>query len=414
MSRRLKVLMSAYACEPGKGSEPGVGWNWAIQMARFHDVTVITRANNAPAIRTALTQLHSPVPEFVFFDPPSAFVRLKKMGLPTSWFYAIWQLSVSLRFFRRLGQFDILHHTTFNAFRWPGVWWFSPIPVILGPLGGGQTTPIRMLPLFGRSALNECLRSLWVHTCRISPFHWVNCWRAAHLLVANRDTMRRIPKRFRRKASFMLETGIDWDRMQFPTATSHNANQPLRLLWSGVLEPRKALPLALRALAIARHTNPTISLSILGSGAEEARMRKLAKELGVENCVSWLGRQPYSEVLRITAEHDIFVFTSVRDTSGNVVLEAMGAGLPVITINHQGATEMTSDSTAIRVAPTSIAETAEAIGDAVVALANSQQLRQQLGSAGRDRVKTHYDWKRKGEAMNELYLKVADCHGATG
>ena len=50
--------MSAYACEPGKGSEPGVGWNWALQAAQFHEVWVVTRANNRAAIRenSAATQ----------------------------------------------------------------------------------------------------------------------------------------------------------------------------------------------------------------------------------------------------------------------------------------------------------------------------------------------------------------------
>ncbi len=57
LSARLKVLMSAYACEPGKGSEPEVGWQWAMRMARFHDVTVLTRANNRAAIEPAVAAI---------------------------------------------------------------------------------------------------------------------------------------------------------------------------------------------------------------------------------------------------------------------------------------------------------------------------------------------------------------------
>ena len=51
MSKKLKVLLSAYACEPNKGSEPGVGWNWLIEIAKLnHKVTVITRSNNKKSI----------------------------------------------------------------------------------------------------------------------------------------------------------------------------------------------------------------------------------------------------------------------------------------------------------------------------------------------------------------------------
>src|ERR1700686_5022098 len=51
----LRILLSAYACEPGKGSEPGVGWHWAVEMARLgHRVTVLTRQNNRAGIELAL------------------------------------------------------------------------------------------------------------------------------------------------------------------------------------------------------------------------------------------------------------------------------------------------------------------------------------------------------------------------
>src|SRR2546423_7247549 len=68
MARRLKVLISAYTCEPGKGSEPEVGWQWAMHLAASHDVTVLTRSNNRPAIENALAGLppSDPRPIFVY------------------------------------------------------------------------------------------------------------------------------------------------------------------------------------------------------------------------------------------------------------------------------------------------------------------------------------------------------------
>ena len=71
MVTRLKVLMSAYACEPGRGSEPEVGWQWAFQMARFHEVTVVTRANNRAVIDRALADYPGAKPEFIYYDLPA-------------------------------------------------------------------------------------------------------------------------------------------------------------------------------------------------------------------------------------------------------------------------------------------------------------------------------------------------------
>src|SRR3990172_9567920 len=153
MSRRLKVLLSAYACEPGRGSEPEVGWQWALQMARFHDLTVVTRANNRPVIEMALANHPGPCPEFSYYDLPAWVLWLKRRGLPIALYYILWQAGVRRHLAPRLAEFDLIHHVTFNSFRQPGFWWFCGKPVVLGPLGGGQVCPWRFLPRFCRMLL---------------------------------------------------------------------------------------------------------------------------------------------------------------------------------------------------------------------------------------------------------------------
>ena len=95
MARRLKVLISAYACEPNRGSEPEVGWQWALQMARFHDVTVLTRANNRVAIEAGLASLRGrqPLPDFAYHDRHALLMRLKRRLGATQLYYLLWQRS---------------------------------------------------------------------------------------------------------------------------------------------------------------------------------------------------------------------------------------------------------------------------------------------------------------------------------
>src|SRR5882762_7358255 len=95
MSKRLKVLISAYACEPGKGSEPEVGWQWALQMARFHDVVVLTRENNRGNIERELERLKGkqPLPSFVYHDRSHALLDLKRKSHSVKWYYMLWQRS---------------------------------------------------------------------------------------------------------------------------------------------------------------------------------------------------------------------------------------------------------------------------------------------------------------------------------
>ena len=67
-ARRLKVLVSAYACEPNRGSESGIGWNWVREISKSCDVWVITRANNRPLIERALATETLCNTHFVYFD----------------------------------------------------------------------------------------------------------------------------------------------------------------------------------------------------------------------------------------------------------------------------------------------------------------------------------------------------------
>src|SRR5690349_12023561 len=94
MPRRLKVLMSAYACEPNKGSEPAVGWNWMMQMSRWHDLWVLTRANNRPGIESVrLAETEGRV-NWVYFDLPRWGRFWKRGFMGTQAYYYLWQRAV--------------------------------------------------------------------------------------------------------------------------------------------------------------------------------------------------------------------------------------------------------------------------------------------------------------------------------
>src|SRR5204863_398529 len=165
MAHRLKVLISAYACEPDKGSEPEVGWQWAMQMARFHEVTVLTRSNNQPGIDRAIEAIagRQPLPRFVYHDLAPFLLLLKRRYQATQLYYLLWQKS-DRQVVARLHedcQFDLLHHVTFAGFRYPTALWGHGVPCIWGPIGGIESVPARLLPWNHLPSLaREILRNL--------------------------------------------------------------------------------------------------------------------------------------------------------------------------------------------------------------------------------------------------------------
>ena len=114
----MKVLVSAYVCEPGKGSEPGVGWNWVKQIARFHEVWVITREN----YRAPITQHEDQAADvhWAYFDLPfcSSHQFWRKRLWAEHIYYYLWQIGayfVGKRLSKEV-RFDLAHHVTYGIY----------------------------------------------------------------------------------------------------------------------------------------------------------------------------------------------------------------------------------------------------------------------------------------------------------
>ena len=410
-SPRLKVLLSAYACEPGKGSEPYVGWSWAMQLREFCDVTVLTRANNKANIEKAMGKEAGPNLNFLYYDPPRLLVWLKKRGLPIALFYVVWQIGARSFVGDRIAMFDVVHHVTFNSFLAPGFWWFDKPAVVLGPLGGGMTSPVEMMPLFRGRVLSESLRRGTVSVGALNPFLRRSFTNAKKILTANEDTRRRIAPRFQSKVESLLETGISSSSLG-AEPTARTSSGPFRLMWIGSLISRKAPVLAVAAVEKCLAMGVNVRLDIIGEGHERKRLERMVKDRGLESVVSWLGWLSHDQVAGQLRKADALLFTSARDTSGNVLLEAMATGLPSIVIAHQGAGEIATCETSVLIAPERPDILERRIADAVVALASDSELCASLGKAAWLRVKEYYTWEAKAVRMFEIYREVTGV--ATG
>jgi glycosyltransferase involved in cell wall biosynthesis len=401
MRERIKVLLSAYACEPGKGSEPYVGWSWANALAQHCEVTVLTRANNRGPIERALANMSGRLPVFIYYDPCSNWLKLKKAGLPVSIFYIVWQIGARKFVASKLNLFDIVHHLTFNSFTAPGFWWTNKPVVVLGPLGGGMVTPLKMMGLFGKGMFGELLRTSFVVLSSWNPLVCFSFAKAQAIISANGDTEKRISHIFRHKSARMLETGIDAEGI-----SCAHSRTGLKLLWVGTLTARKAPSLAILALAKCRTAGVHAQLEFIGHGPELAKLKQIATKLDLLNQVTFTGFLPHAAVVDKFRDANIFLFTSIRDTSGNVLLEAMAAGLPAVVISHQGAAEITTPETAIRVAPAYPEQVAEKLAEGILALARDPDLRARMGAAARQRVLEQFTWEKKSEAMLSVYHRA--------
>jgi glycosyltransferase involved in cell wall biosynthesis len=412
--RRLRVLLSAYACEPGKGSEPGVGWHWAIQAARHHDVWVLTRENNRDVIESAIDPAFEPHLRFQYYDLPAWVRRWKRGALGLRAYYVLWQLGVlgvARRLHREVG-FDVVHHVTFNSLDVPGFLWRVGPPFVWGPVGGGQESAVALRAYFGRRWLRERLRTLRKRAARLNPLVRAAVRRSAAILVANEDTARRLPASSSARWVRELETAVVLPGRPSPPRSRDRAD-PFTVLWVGGLILLKAPRLALDALAELKQRGVAFRANFVGTGELEGAMREWARALGLDAQVSMVGRAPYADMSTWYARSDAFLFTGLHDTSGNVVLEAMSHGLPVVTLDQHGAGEMVDADCGLKVRIVKREQVVADLASSLARLAADPDLSRRLGEAGRRRVEREYTWDRKGDLLRSLYAEVTGAPAPT-
>ncbi len=191
----MKLLISAYACEPGRGSEPGVGWNCVRQAARFHEVWVLTRKNNREPIENALQTPPLDNVHFAYFDLPrwTSFWKRGTRGLHL--YYYLWQIGAYLvaRKLHRRVCFDLTHHVTFMNYWLPSLLPLLPVPFLWGPVGGGESAPDAFEEFWSpRHRLYEALRDAARSHSRVDPFVVLSAHRAALALATTEDTRQKL------------------------------------------------------------------------------------------------------------------------------------------------------------------------------------------------------------------------------
>jgi hypothetical protein len=209
----VRLLLSAYACEPDRGSEPGVGWNWALELAALgHQVWVLTRANNRERIEHALQSItQQQRPHFVYFDLPRWVAFWKRGGRGVQLYYYLWQIGALgvARQTHALQRFDAVQHLTFGVFRQPSLMGRLGIPFVFGPLGGGEQTPIGLRGVFPfKPRMIERLREIANIVMLSDPLVREAYARATTILTKTPDTLARIPQTARSRARCFLEVGL--------------------------------------------------------------------------------------------------------------------------------------------------------------------------------------------------------------
>lgn len=422
----MRVLVLAESAHPVSQSVSWVGWAHTRALAERHDVHLVTRSANREAILAAGWREGR---DFTAIDLDALERRIVGLasrlrgGEDKGW-TTLMTLSLPLylafefQAWRHFGeciagrQFDVVHRITPVSPTMPS--FIAPrcarhaTPFVLGPVNGGLAWPPQFPEL--RHAEREWLSYLrFVY--RLAPYYRATREAAAAILVGSLTTYGQVPRRYVGKCIYLPENGIDTGRFAAPEASRRDSARTPRALFVGRLVSTKACDIALEALApLLRESR--LTFTIVGDGPERPALEALVDRLGVRAAVAFSGRVPPDEVARHYREADLFVFPSLREFGGGVVLEAMAMGVVPVVLAYGGPGELVNEACGIGVPMDTREALVGSLRAAVTSLLEEPERRRAMAAAAQARVASRFLWERKAEQTGEVYEWVTKRRSA--
>jgi glycosyltransferase involved in cell wall biosynthesis len=404
------ILVSAYAVNPYKGSEEGMGWNGLLQMARYQQVVAFTRSNNRLSIERyqeahpELNELYARI-RFEYFDYPKWFRWWKKGPLLALVYFYGWQMALPLVVWKRRIHFDIAHHFNFHSDWMPSFLWILGKPFVWGPIAHHPLIPRDFLKPYGRKAWMAD-RWLWLmkqYFWKLDPFLWLTRRKALCILAANEaaGATTGYPEKVRIVPSVACEP---------MPAREQTDNRQFMTLSVGRFVPLKGFDVAIEAFArfykaLEASQQPQVSLRLVGSGPCQPLLEALVQKYQMEEAVQFIPWLPRQELAAIYQQASVFLFPS-HEGAGMVVAEAMSHGLPVLCFDNDGPGAFVAKESALKIPYGGYEACIAAFSEKLMQLFENPTFCKQESVLALTRYQSDFCWEQRGESYRQSYLSI--------
>ena len=403
------ILATAYAVNPYKGSEDGMGWNFVLQIARFNKVIPITRENNRPHIEKYMaenpSELYANI-EFLYFDLPYWMRFWKKGGRGAMLYYWMWQRGVISFLNKKKPNFDITHNLNFHNDWTPSYLWKLGKPFVWGPVGHHPLIPAQYLSPYKKTYYLKD-RFTWMvkqYFWRFSAGITKTKNNAAHILCMNDG----VPQRLKLTGKYSVRPSVA--TQDFGWNQSISGTGKFTLISAGRFVPLKGFDLTIRSFAeFFNHLNADqkegCELILVGSGPEKALLKALTVELRVDKQVKFISWIERSTLMQMFKNASVFLFPS-HEGAGMVVAEALSFGLPVICLDNEGPGQYITEDCGYTIGLGDYETTVKSLGFAISEIYHNPVKRQAMRLAARMRFESIFHWDKRGEQLQKIYSEV--------
>ena len=403
--QKTKIFVSAYACEPGLGSEIGVGWHWVLEMSKHFELWVLTRESNRGTIEPWIAQ-H---PEFagihfLYFDLPK-WARFWKKGMRgVRTYYNIWQMCTNGIVKRTMleNEIKVFHHLTYGNVLWKVSSYGQKQFFVWGPVGGLETIPAEYSRDYSRkSRIIEWVRRLAVKALPLNFGFKKRCKNANLILCKTEITRNLIPAKQRHKS--VLFTDVAVDKQPATANAGSKKDESVEFITVGRLDAWRGFDLVIESFARASKANNHLHLTIVGKGADKERLKSIAEKLDVKEKITFAGKVMMDEYYRLLAAADVVVNASLKEGAVTVSFDSMAMGKPLICLDTTGYTRYFSNDYAIVIPRTTREEVVTNLSAAMERLSNAEE-RLSIGEKAKS-AGAQFSWEARGEEFKELLIK---------
>ena len=396
----MKILMVTWACDIEDVSEPGVSAKWVKEISKDHEVTVfsVSKPDRYGCVKEQFPNLK--VIEWQDIRVPRFLERFRAIVKPGYLPYYFRARSF-LKLFLKDNHFDVIHHLSPFAWRYPSPAVGLGTPLVKGPVAGGLKTPPGLVASSSESkGFSMLLRQTDGLRIKFDPILRNSYAKTDHVLMAAPYVQELLSSLSIKSSSVEVELGLS--ELPKVEKVSVGVKDKVQLLFVGRVVPTKGLLYAIKAFAQS-DTIQSSHFTVVGDGQDLQRCKDEAEKLEIEDKVSFLGWCPSVEVVEHYKNADIFLFPSYREPTGGVLLEAMSYGLPSITCSYGGTDYMIDDLCGIKVSPTSEDDFIMGLTEAIDKLVVDMELLATMSAAAKNRAVNYFSWNDKRKRMLKTY-----------
>ena len=407
---KTKIFVSAYACEPGLGSEIGVGWHWVLEMSKHFELWVLTRESNRCTIEPWIAE-H---PEFAgihfrYFDLPK-WARFWKKGMRgVRTYYNLWQYCTNRIVKRTMREngIKIFHHLTYGNVLWKVSSYGQKQFFVWGPVGGLETIPGEYSRHYSQKGrLIEWVRRMAIKMLPLNLGFKKRCRNADLILCKTEITRNLVPAKYRDKS--VLFTDVAVDSTPQTAVTANKELDTIEFITVGRLDAWRGFDLVIESFAHAAANDKRMHLTIVGKGSDKERLSLLVEQLGLQEQVTFAGKVSMEKYYRMIGSADVVVNASLKEGAVTVSFDSMAMGKPLICLDTTGYTRYFSNDYAIVIPRTSRKQVVEDIAAAMERM-KSKEERKTIGEKARN-AGAQFTWAARGEEFKELLKsKLRNC-----